>query len=78
MKQSDTKSSRLQRWASVLALVLCCGATGCQIEAGGQILPSPWYLTDDVQYFAPGPEFKLSNEAAAIKEAAEEQVIEGR
>ena len=78
MKQTKTKSGRWQRCGSVLALLLCCGATGCQIEAGGQILPSPWYLTDDVQYFAPGPEFKLANEAAAMKEAAEEQIIEGR
>ena len=43
------------------------GSTGCQITEGGQTLPSPWYLTDDVQYFAPGPEFKLSREAAAQK-----------
>jgi hypothetical protein len=31
-------------------------------------LPSP-YTIDDVQYFAPGPEFKLSIEAATIKAA---------
>jgi hypothetical protein len=35
------------------------------IEAGGQTLPSPYYLQDDVQYFPPGPEFKLAGEAAA-------------
>ncbi|MEO8496929.1 MAG: von Willebrand factor type A domain-containing protein, partial [Planctomycetota bacterium] len=34
-----------------------------------QTLPSPHYLTDDIQYFAPGPEFKLSREAAAAKES---------
>jgi hypothetical protein len=34
---------------------------------GGQTLPSPWYIGDDIQYFAPGPEFKLSREAAAMK-----------
>ncbi len=45
--------------------------TGCQAEYAGQTLPSPWYLTDDVQYYAPGPEFKLANEAAAMKEQAE-------
>ena len=33
----------------------------------GQTLPSPWYYYDDIQYFAPGPEFKLSREAAAQK-----------
>ena len=42
-------------------------ATGCQSHIGGQTLPSGHYLTDDVQYFAPGPEFKLSREAAAMK-----------
>ena len=44
--------------------VLLCG-TGCQVNVGGQTLPSPFYLDDDVQYFAPGPELPLSNEAAA-------------
>ena len=46
---------------------LAIGSTGCQVTEGGQTLPSSWYLTDDVQYFAPGPEFKLSREAAAQK-----------
>ena len=45
--------------------------TGCQAEYAGQTLPSPYYLTDDVQYYAPGSEFKLANEAAAMKEQAE-------
>lgn len=56
------------------ALLLCLVAllplgvnTGCQVDVGGQTLPSPYYLTDDVQYFPPGPEFKLSREAAAMK-----------
>ena len=43
------------------------GSTGCQITEGGQTLPSPYYIQDDIQYFAPGPEFKLSREAAAQK-----------
>jgi hypothetical protein len=46
-------------------------ATGCQVEMAGQTLPSPYYLTDDVQYYAPGPGFKLAREAAAQKEQAE-------
>jgi hypothetical protein len=38
----------------------------------GVTLPSPYYLTDDVQYYAPAPsEFKLSREAAAMQEQAE-------
>lgn len=44
-------------------------AIGCQVSMNGQTLPSPYYLQDDVQYFPPGPEFKLSNEAAALKQA---------
>jgi hypothetical protein len=52
-------------------------ATGCQVEMAGVTLPSPWYLTDDVQYYAPAPsEFKLSREAAALEEQA--QAIESQ
>ena len=43
------------------------GLTGCQVDVGGQTLPSPYYLQDDIQYFPSGPEFKLSKEAAALK-----------
>ena len=46
---------------------LALGSTGCNLTEGGQTLPSPWYIYDDIQYFAPGPEFKLSREAAAQK-----------
>ena len=45
--------------------------TGCQSSIGGQTLPSPYYLYDDIEYFAPGPEFKLAREAAAMKAFAE-------
>ena len=37
-----------------LGLFSVLGLTGCQIDVGGQTLPSPWYLQDDVQYFPPG------------------------
>jgi hypothetical protein len=47
--------------------VVALGSTGCQGVYNGQTLPSPWYLSDDIQYFPPGPEFKLSREAAAMK-----------
>jgi hypothetical protein len=49
-----------------LALV-AISSTGCQGVYNGQLLPSPYYISDDIQYFAPGPEFKLSREAAAMK-----------
>ena len=48
-------------------LTAAAASTGCQVSVGGQTLPSPYYIDDDVQYFAPGPEFKLSREAAAQK-----------
>lgn len=53
-------------------LMIVSGSTGCQVDVGGQTLPSPYYTKDDVQYFPPGPEFKLSREAAAQKLYAEE------
>jgi hypothetical protein len=56
--------------AGVIALGTLC-MTGCQSSIGGQTLPSPYYLYDDVEYFAPGPEFKLAREAAAMKAFAD-------
>jgi hypothetical protein len=47
--------------------------TGCQIENGGQTLPRPYYMKYDVQYFPPGPEFKLAREAAAMKAYNQDQ-----
>ena len=57
-----------------LGLSVSLGVSGCQVETGGQTLPSPYYMHDDVQYFPPGPEFKLAREAAAMKTYNEEQV----
>jgi len=59
-----------------LALVACLGTTGCQVQVGGQTLPSPYYLTDDVQFFPPGPEFKLAHEAAAMKAHKQEMTAQ--
>ena len=39
--------------------------TGCQTTVGGQTLPSPGYLSDDVQYHPAGPEFQFTNKVAA-------------
>ncbi len=64
----EMKKSR--SWRSI---VLCCGAfaafgvTGCQVDVGGQTLPSPYYLKDDVQYHPEGSQFRLAKEAAAMK-----------
>ena len=68
-------------WAklAICALGLASlSATGCQVSVGGQTLPSAYYLSDDVQYFAPGPEFKLSREAAAIKAYNADQQLQGQ
>ncbi len=53
-----------------LVALAALGVTGCQVDIGGQIHPSPYYLDDDVQYFQKGPEFKLAREAAAMKQQA--------
>lgn len=53
-------------------VVAALGITGCQVDIGGQTLPSPNYMKDDVQYFPPGPEFKLQREATEMKRAQEE------
>jgi hypothetical protein len=47
--------------------IAAMASTGCQGVYNGQTLPSPYYIADDIQYFPPGPEFKLSREAAAQK-----------
>ena len=41
---------------------------GCQTTVGGQTLPSPDYLRDDIQYFPAGPEFLLPNTVRAMEE----------
>lgn len=57
-------------WAATLLLAALPALTGCQVDVAGQTLPSPYYLSDDIQYFPPGTEFKLSREAAAMQAAA--------
>ena len=63
MKPGKSRFSLTRLFCSLALLATMC-ATGCQVTVGGQTLPSPYYLDDDVQYFAPGPEFGLSREAA--------------
>jgi hypothetical protein len=66
MKTSSTNWLRNCVCGIGLAMV-ALSSTGCQGVYNGQTLPSPWYIGDDIQYFPPGPEFKLSREAAAMK-----------
>ncbi|MBA63277.1 MAG: hypothetical protein CMJ76_13045 [Planctomycetaceae bacterium] len=64
---NKSKQLRLKTF-TVLAFVGLSVLTGCQSQIGGQTLPSPHYLTDDVQYFAPTGEMKLQREAAVMQE----------
>jgi len=70
----STRKAFLASWLVIsTAISLLTLTTGCQVDVGGQTLPSPYYMKDDVQYFAPGPEFKLSREAAALQQAKAQQ-----
>lgn len=62
-------NSRTASWQLTLLGfgLVAIGTTGCQVDVGGQTLPSAYWMTDDVQYFPPGPEFKLSREAAELR-----------
>ena len=57
-----------------VVLLFSLALTGCQVDIAGQTLPSGYYLSDDVQYFAPDAEFKLSREAATLKEQSANQI----
>jgi hypothetical protein len=71
---SRTKRSSRPVVACGLLFAACGALTGCQIDVAGQTLPSPYHLTDDVQYYAPGPEFKLANEATALAQRRAEEI----
>jgi hypothetical protein len=77
MRDTQATSNLLQRALFGLGAASLLGLTGCQSTVGGQTLPSPFYLRDDVQYHQPGPEFKLAKEAAAQKAFQEDQAASG-
>ena len=58
------------------AALTASSLTGCQVDIGGQTLPSPYYQSDDVQYFPPGPEFILAREAAQMQAYKAERELE--
>ncbi len=76
MKGSFSYQNPLRMLLLALGLVAGVGLTGCQSDFGGQTLPSPYYISDDVQYFPPGAEFKLSKEAAAMKAYNDDQAMQ--
>jgi hypothetical protein len=64
--------SRRARRPVLLAIAALGGllpAVGCQVEYAGMTLPSGKYMHDDVQYFAPGPDFPWANTQAATQRA---------
>lgn len=78
MGRHNESKSLLQALTGLAVVVAAISATGCQSSINGQTLPSPYYLSDDVQYFPAGPEFKLSREAAALRAAEAEAKLEAR
>lgn len=71
-------TSRRRNWLTSAACsaslaIVAISSTGCQSTVGGQTLPSPYYYQDDVQYFAPGPDFKLHREATKMKQFRTDQ-----
>lgn len=75
---SNKRRRPLRSILAGVGLFVALGSVGCQVDIGGQTLPSPYYMTDDVQYFPPGPEFKLAREAAALKAARQEEQLRQR
>jgi hypothetical protein len=78
MKSIQRKRPMLRSLLCGVGLFVVAGATGCQVDVGGQTLPSASYLKDDIQYFPPGPSFKVSREAAAMKLYNEEAAQQAR
>ncbi|MEJ7640139.1 MAG: hypothetical protein WKF75_19785 [Singulisphaera sp.] len=74
MWSPHTGSSRLSRrrrfalWSG-LAIGWLLPSVGCQVEYAGMTLPSGKFMHDDVQYFAPGPDFPWANTQAATQRA---------
>ncbi len=78
MRHTHERRHSWRRTLYSAGLCASLGLTGCQVDVGGQTLPSPYYQLDDIQYFPPGPEFKLSREAAAQKAFSESKAEEER
>ena len=76
MRGSNNQRGPCSGLLLALGMLVSVGLTGCQVDIGGQTHPSAHYLTDDVQYFAPGHEFKHAGEAAAQREFAQEQALQ--
>jgi len=63
-------SSRCKRpvvWGILSCMAAAAGLTGCQVDVNNQTLPSAYYLSNPIQYYQPGPWFKLQREADNMK-----------
>ena len=69
----------LTNWKNILGalaiFLVAIALTGCQVDVAGQTLPSAYYQYDDIQIYPHGPEFKLQNEADAMKAYKAEQQL---
>lgn len=63
----------LKRASALGLLAGTLTGVGCQTYEVGQVLPSPYYMRDDVQYFPKGPAFPLANELNAQQAAEAER-----
>jgi hypothetical protein len=65
MRATSNSRKSLGRLLCGLVALAGLGSTGCQVDVGGQTLPSPYWYQDDVQYFPTGPDMKVEREANA-------------
>jgi hypothetical protein len=72
-----TRCKRPVLWGLLGVVGAVAGLTGCQATYNNQTLPSPYYLSNNIQYYPPGPWFKLQHEADNMKlyneQAAQQQ-----
>lgn len=78
MSQNKTNNPTRLVILGLLVSAAIAPSLGCQVSIAGQTLPSPYYLTDDVQYFPAGPQNKLANETAALEKARAEAMRKSR
>jgi len=71
VKDASGRKGLLLAAMAAIGSTICL--TGCQTTIGGQTLPSPDYLTDDVQYHPAGPEFPHTKTVAAHKQYKAQQ-----
>jgi hypothetical protein len=77
MKSKSKRGMKTTLCGFSLAVMLSA-TTGCQVDIGGQLLPSGYYNQDDVQFFPAGSEFKLQREAAQQKAYQADAQEQGR